>query len=228
MVETLIWLIPLPPLLAFFIIMLWTNPRKALSHWVAVGAAGLSWLASMVVFFAAITKEGLASAPFHSAIDWLPLGSQALQIGIQVDPLSAVTLFFVAWTVLMIFIYSIGYHNFGQPKGEHDQPGLPPQGATIRDKKAKKTFHVPSIEPMYSRFFALISLFAFAMLVLVISDAGIKAFITTRIGDVFMLLGIVALYSAAGTLNFHEIFSNPELMNRLITTTSPVFGWSWT
>ena len=81
---------------------------------------------------------------------------------------------------------------------------------------------VPSVEPMYSRFFAFLGLFAFGMYVLVLSDnlltffvgweimglcsylligfwyakpsardAAVKAFMTTRIGDVFMLLGIV-------------------------------------
>jgi NADH-quinone oxidoreductase subunit L len=57
--------------------------------------------------------------------------------------------------------------------------------------------------------------------------AGIKAFITTRIGDVFMLLGIVALYSATSTLNFHDIFTNPNTLETLAGTVSPVFGWSW-
>lgn len=256
MVETLIWLIPLPPLLAFFIIVLGTNPRKSLSHWVAIGAAGLSWLLSMVVFFTAITKEGLANTPFQSAVNWLPLGEQHLQIGILVDPLSTVTLFFVAWTVLMILIYSIGYQNFGQPKGDHDQPGLPPHGAMIRDKKAKKTYHVPSIEPMYSRFFALLSLFAFAMLVLVISDnllslyigweimgfcsyaligfwyakpsardAAVKAFMTTRIGDMFMLLGIVALYSVTGGLKYSDILANKEILMQ--ASVIPGLTWAW-
>ena len=51
----------------------------------------------------------------------------------QIDPLQAVTLFFVAWTVLAIFVYSIGYHNYGQPKGDIDQAGLPPRGATVSD-----------------------------------------------------------------------------------------------
>ncbi len=37
-------------------------------------------------------------------------------------------------------------------------------------------------------------------------DAAVKAFMTTRIGDVFMLLGIAFLYSATGTLSFREIF----------------------
>ncbi len=256
MIETLIWLIPLPPLLAFFIIVLGTNSRKSLSHSIAIGAAGLSWLVSMVVFFAAVAREGLASDPFHSAVSWLPVGSQVLTIGVQIDPLSAVTLFFVAWTVLMIFIYSIGYNNYGQPTGDHDQPGLPPHGATIRDKKAKKTFHVPSIEPMYSRFFALISLFAFAMLVLVISDnllllyigweimgfcsyaligfwyakpsardAGVKAFMTTRVGDMFMLLGIVALYSVTGGLKYSDILAQKDVLMQ--ASVIPGLTWAW-
>src|SRR5690606_39935521 len=107
----------------------------------------------------------------------LPTGASAFQIGVQVDPLTAMTLFFVVWTVLMIFIYSIGYHNFGMPKGDHDQPGLPPHGATVREKKSKVAQHTLSVEPMYSRFFALISLFAFAMLVLVLSDNFLTLYI---------------------------------------------------
>ena len=55
--ETLIWLIPLPPLLAFFLIVLFTNRSKALSHTIAVGAALLSWLGSMVVFVRAIARR---------------------------------------------------------------------------------------------------------------------------------------------------------------------------
>ncbi|MHB8818600.1 MAG: NADH-quinone oxidoreductase subunit L [Bellilinea sp.] len=255
--ETLIWLIPLPPLLAFFLIVLFANRQKALSHWLAVGAAGLSWLAGMVVFVRAVTTDGLSEHPFTSAIDWLPTGDTAFRIGVQVDPLSAVTLFFVAWTVLMIFIYSIGYHNFGQPAGKHDKPGLPPEGAEVNDGKGK-TIRVPSIEPMYSRFFALISLFAFAMFLLVVTDnlltlyvgweimglcsylligfwyakesarkAMIKAFLTTRVGDVFMLLGLAALYTLTGTLNYREILSNEAVLEQLAGAISPVLGLSW-
>lgn len=77
--ETLIWLIPLPPLLAFFVIVLFTNRQKALSHWLAVGAAMLSWLAAMVVFVKAVTREGLSENPFHSAVNWLPTGETALK-----------------------------------------------------------------------------------------------------------------------------------------------------
>ncbi len=38
--ELLIWLLPLPPLLAFFFIVLFTNRSKTLSHTLAVGIPG--------------------------------------------------------------------------------------------------------------------------------------------------------------------------------------------
>jgi len=257
-IETLIWLLPLPPILAFVLIVLFTNRKKALSHSLAVGAAFLSWLGSMVVFIAAVQKgaHALGEHPFASSINWLPLADKWFKIGVLIDPLSAVALFFVGWTVFMIFIYSVGYHNFGQPKGDHDRKGLPPHGATIVDEHGHE-HKVPSIEPMYSRFFAFIGLFAFGMYTLVISDnlltlfvgweimglcsylligfwygkpsaraAMIKAFITTRVGDVFMLLGIGALYTVTGTLNFREIFSNGDLLAAMAATPSGVLGLS--
>src|SRR3970282_836222 len=45
--------------------------------------------------------------------------------------------------------------------------------------------------------------------------AMIKAFITTRVGDVFMLLGLAYLYSSTGTLSYREILCNHETLERL-------------
>src|SRR5687767_11945241 len=115
--ELLIWLIPLPPLLSFFLIVLFTNRNKASSHSVAIGAALLSWLGAMIVFVRALGVEHFGEHPFTNSVDWLPTGNTWLKIGVLIDPLSAMVLFFVAWTVLMIFLYSVGYHNFGQPMG---------------------------------------------------------------------------------------------------------------
>ncbi len=253
--ETLIWLLPLPPVLAFFLIVLFTNKNKALSHTIGVGAAALSWLGSMVVFFRALGVEHLGEHPFASSIPWLPTGETWLRIGVLIDPLGAAVLFFVAWTIFMIFLYSVGYHNFGQPEGDHDRPGLQPHGATVTDEHGHKHV-VPSVEPMYSRFFAFLGLFAFGMYTLVVSDnlltlfvgweimglcsylligfwygkesarnAAVKAFMTTRVGDVFMLLGIAFLYSATGTLTFREIFTE-EVLHALATTATPILGLS--
>ena len=253
--ESIVWLIPLPPVLAFFLIVLFTNRNKWLSHTLAVGAALLSFIGCMIVTFRATQIEHLGEHPIHSAIDWLPTGATWFQIGVWVDPLTVVTLFFVGWTVLMIFIYSVGYHNYGQPKGDHDAPGLQPHGATVTDKSGHK-HQVPSIEPMYARFFAFIGLFAFGMYTLVVSDnlltlfigweimglcsylligfwfakpsaraAAIKAFLTTRVGDVFMLLGIAYLYFVAGSLSYDVIFSE-ETLSKLVALPSGFLGFS--
>ena len=61
--ELLVWLIPLPPLLAFFIIILLTNKLNAVSHAIAVGAAILSWLGSMVIFWLALALAVACSRP---------------------------------------------------------------------------------------------------------------------------------------------------------------------
>ncbi len=115
--QTLLWLIPLPPLAAFALISLFTRRSRRLSHWVALVAAGLSWLGSMLLFTWAVGRHDLRESPLAIATNWLPTGETWLRVGALLDPLAALTLFFVAWTVLMIFIYSIGYHNFGQPAG---------------------------------------------------------------------------------------------------------------
>ena len=145
--ETLIWLIPLPPILAFFLIILVTNRSKVLSHTIAVGAAFVSWMGSMIVFWRAnqLGMHHLGEHPFISKIKWLPTGDTWFNIGVLVDPLTVFTLFFVAWTILMIFLYSVGYHNFGQPEGENDRKGLPPHGATITDEHGhkKKVLSIP-------------------------------------------------------------------------------------
>jgi NADH-quinone oxidoreductase subunit L len=252
--STLLWLIPLPPLVAFGLISLFARGRRSLSHWVALVAAGLSFIGSMVLFVWATGREDLSWSPLAASINWLPVGEDWLRVGVLLDPLAALTLFFVAWTVLMIFIYSIGYHNYGQPVGAHDLPGLPPHGAEVKGTHGK----VPSVEPLYARFFAFISLFAFAMFALVVTDnllvlyaaweimglcsylligfwyarpsardAAVKAFLTTRVGDMFMLLGMAALYSLTGTLNYREILVGPHLLDSLAINQSPIPGLNW-
>jgi len=248
----LTWLIPLPPLLAFFLIVLFTNRNKALSHTVALVCMLTSWALSWYLFFQVVRVEHFGHEVIESAVNWLPFGSEevgteALKMGVLVDPLTAIMLFFVPLCCVLIFVYSIGYHNFGKPRDAHDMPGNPPHGG---------------IEPMYSRFFAFLSLFACGMLTLVVADnlllmfvgweimglcsylligfwyareypdqyqitprqASVKAFLTTRVGDVFMMLGIVYLYTITDTLSFREILYNEEVLHHLAEMPSVIVG----
>jgi NADH-quinone oxidoreductase subunit L len=248
------WLIPVGPLLAFFIITLITNRAKLVpgtsdeyhdhNHpayagirvpvvtfesrvaTIIVGLLGILWawfIALQVVGPAFNTAHfGEGEHIFSSSVAWMDTGLTTFNMGVLVDPLTAVMLFMVPLACTMIFIYSIGYMA-------HD--------------------------PRQARFFALISLFAGAMLTLVVADnllllfvgwevmglcsylligfwfekesaykAAIKAFTTTRVADVIMLLGIAYLYAATGTLSFREILYNQDMLDLLASTPAIVFS----
>ena len=231
----LTWLVPLLPLLAFAVIILFTGKNRKLSHSIAIGAIGLSWIIGWGVAFSAFVTPHFNEHPIHFHTDWFPTGTVWFSIGTWVDPLAAITLFMVPFVCLMIFIYSIGYMGYGTEE----------------------------VDPNYSRFFAYISLFAAGMLGLVVSEnlltlfisweimglcsylligfwyaknypdpkkitprqAGLKAFLVTKVGDLFFLLGILYLYSQTGSLSYDVIF-NEGVLHTLAehTVTLPLLG----
>src|SRR5881396_934729 len=164
---------------------------------------GLAFVLSCVAF--SQTLAGGSSPEVSRRVynlNWLQFGDAWLQLGWVLDPLTAVMLLMVTFVGALIFIYSVGYMA-------HDEN--------------------------YTRFFCFLSLFAAAMLGLVIANsllllfvcwelvglssylligfwyhkpsaaaAAKKAFITTRIGDLAFLLGMVWLYSQTGTLLFYD------------------------
>ncbi len=265
--ELLVWLIPLPPLAAFFIILLFTRGSKTLSDIVAVAAILATWVIAIVVLISALTTPHLGESPFESSFVWLPLGPSAetgFRMGVLVDPLGAVMLFFVPLTASMIFIYSTGYmasgHYWTEVRLAEGEPC--PQDAVIDE--AGRCLVRFDASAWKARFMAFISLFAGGMLLLSVADnllllfigweimgfcsyaligfwhnrvypnqpqritpmiAGIKAFMTTRVADVVMLLGIAWLYSFTGTLNFRDILYNEETLAALSAPAFPNVGW---
>jgi NADH-quinone oxidoreductase subunit L len=235
------WLIPIPPLLAFAIIVLVTNPNKRLSAMIAITGVAISWVLGWWVFLASVVTPELGKHPFRLAYDWLPAGSTQFTMGVTVDPLAAVMLFMVPFVCLMIFIYSVGYMGIGRAEDPAGQRGIPATPGHV--------------DPLASRFFAYISLFACGMLGLVVAEnllmlfifweimglcsylligfwfartypdpgritpkqAGLKAFLTTRIGDVIMFSGMALLYAQSGSLAFADLFT-PANLERLATT----------
>jgi NADH-quinone oxidoreductase subunit L len=241
----LAWLIIFFPALAFAVIVLITRDNKRLSSTVAIGGMFLAWLVSLGVLLAALTDyDNLGDNPFYRYVPWAPTGMSNIEVGWMVDPLSAAGVAFVTTVCLMIFIYSQGYMTFPG----HESRDRYPEAAAA------------NLDPLYSRFFAYISLFATGMLGFVLSsnlleslvfweimglcsylligfwyskeyadpdqitprEAGMKAFLTTRIGDMMFFIGILALFAFAGTVNFREIFT-PE-MTEMLAQTMVTFG----
>jgi NADH-quinone oxidoreductase subunit L len=235
----LVWLVPLLPLLAFAVIVLWTNRNRLLSTWIAWIGIGLAWILGWTILFLTWQDIGGLTPPtggYQVPLYAIPTGTSILKMGFQVDTLTGLMLFMVPFVCLMIFIYSKGYMNYG----------------------------TEAVDSRYSRFFAYISLFACGMLGLVVSnnfvtllifweimglcsylligfwfdksypdpkqitpkEAGLKAFMTTRIGDVIMLAGLLLLYSQTGTMTFREIFSEETLHHLANTYAFPGMPWA--
>ena len=198
-----LWLVPAVPMFAAGVIALLKQPMKKLSSGLAIGSLGFSLLVALAAFGHVLSgwSHGYAVREVVN-FSWIQVGTTPVELGWVLDPLAAVMLVMVTFVGLLIFIYSTGYM-------EHDEN--------------------------YTRFFCFLSLFAGAMLGVVIANsilllfmcwelvgltsylligfwyqkpsaaaAAKKAFLTTRVGDVFFLLGIVWLFAQTGTLLFYD------------------------
>ena len=202
------WLIPVLPGAAFVVLVLFGNylPRKG--DWLAI----LAIFASFVLFFpiaadltGALARTGEEFAGVSNSITWFHVGDVLqVRLGVFVDQIAVVMLAVVTFVSLMVQVYSLGYM-----KGD----------------------------ARYGWYYAVMSLFAAAMLTLVLADnflllyfvweivgicsyllighyherrsaaeAAKKAFITTRIGDLGFLIGIILLWRSVGTFNISDTF----------------------
>ena len=219
----LTWLIPVFPLLAFAAIVLYVRRWKRASSWLAVGAIATSFVLSQIVFWTAIGDPHLNEHPFHETIRWLPTGGAAFEMGVMVDALTAVMLFMVPLVCAMIFIYAIGYMH-GDPRYSRFfayvslfATGM--LGLVVADNLL-----------MLFIFWEIMGLCSYLLIGFWFEKpsamrAGLKAFLTTRVGDVFMLLGLLYLYSQTGTLSFGKVLS-PTTLHELaeMTVALPLVG----
>ena len=194
-----LWLIPALPLAAAVIGALTPRSGRALAAGAAIGAMAGSFLLACFALAGALARPA-AHQIFN--FDWFDLGSGALRLGFLLDPLTAFMGVMVTFVSLLIFIFSTGYMK---------------------------------ADANYKQFFCFLSLFAAAMLGLLVANsllllfvcwelvglasylligfwfhkpsaaaAAKKAFITTRIGDLGFLLGLLWLQDAQGTLLFYD------------------------
>ncbi|NOZ05281.1 MAG: NADH-quinone oxidoreductase subunit L [Chloroflexi bacterium] len=210
----LLWLIPALPLLSFFAIVLFANPNKRLSSNIAIGAIGLSWLISWAVVFRVVTTPHFELVDLPLA--WMPAGDKILHLGVMVDPFTAIMLFMVPFVCTMIFVYSQGYMQ-GDPRYSRFfayvslfTAGM--LGLVVADNLLLAFI---SWEVMGLCSYLLIGFWFEKPSAM---NAAKKAFMTTRIGDVLLFLGMAYLYGQTGTLTFKDIF-RPEVMEKLAQTT---------
>jgi NADH-quinone oxidoreductase subunit L len=187
------------PFVAFAVILLLTRGRPRLSAGLSLAAIAVSLVSAG---FLLVKHWGIAQ-PIEFAARWVAGGDVSVRVGILIDPLSLIMLAVVAAICFLVQVYSLGYM---------------------------------AGDPGFSRYYAFMSLFAWAMTNLTLaptllqlyifwelvglasylligfwyekfsaSEAGKKAFVMTRCGDVSFFLGLLLILVHLGNLDIREL-----------------------
>ncbi len=198
-----LWLIPAAPILASGVIALLKQPRRKLASSLAIGSLGISLIVAIAAFAHVLSgwSHGYAVREVVN-FSWLQAGTQAVELGWVLDPLSAVMMVMVCFVGLLIFIYSTGYM-------EHDENYTRFFCFLALFAGAMLGVVIANSILLLFMCWELVGLTSYLLIGFwyqkpSAAAAAKKAFITTRVGDIFFLLGIVWLFAQTGTLLFYD------------------------
>jgi NADH-quinone oxidoreductase subunit L len=176
-------------------------------------AVAVSWVLSMVVFANVI----FGGQTYHVTVyEWIAAGDFHIQVAFLVDSLTAMLLLVVSSVGLLVHVYSIGYM--------HGDRGM------WRFFAYLNLFMVSMLLLILGDNFLLLyvgwELVGLCSYLLIgfwykkpsAAGAAKKAFVVNRVGDFGFGLGIMAIWTALGTLQFDQVFARiGELDPTLIT-----------
>jgi NADH-quinone oxidoreductase subunit L len=210
MMSALIPIIPGLPLAGFLIIaLLGRFIKPAGIAWIAVGSVFLSAITTLVTgigFLSTVPSGGALTSGIYT---WINAGGFTAEISFRLDALSLVFCFVITFVGALIHLYSVEFMK--------------------NDEGFKRFFAYMNL------FIAsmLILVLADNLLLLYLGWEGVglcsylligfwykdpangyaarKAFIVTRIGDTFMIIGLILLFVSFGTLNIESLMQQAPL-----------------
>ena len=213
--EFLVWLILFAPLASFVVIgfVIWplayarsrSNPDQGLdvlgksAGWLTILAIAVSFVISVAALFSTISNDGQIAYESHK---WLSVGDFTFNVGILMDPLTAVMLVVVTGVSLMVQIYSLGYMS------EEENRGFSRYYAymSLFTTSMVGLVLASNIIQVFV-FWELVGLCSYLLIGFWFTrpsaaNAAKKAFIVTRVGDFGFLLAIMYLFFQQDTLSF--------------------------
>ncbi|MGI0480971.1 NAD(P)H-quinone oxidoreductase subunit 5 [Geminocystis sp. CENA526] len=213
------WLVPTLPLLSSMIVGIGlisfnqaTNKLRQVNSVFIISTLGVCLTMAIALFW----SQWQGHEPYTKMIEWASAGDFTLSMGYTIDHLSSLMLVIVSTVALLVMIYTDGYMA-------HD-------GGYVRFYAYLSIFSASMLGLVISP--NLVQVYIFWELVGVCSylligfwydrkpaaDACQKAFVTNRVGDFGLLLGMLGLYWATGTFEFipmgdrlHEIVASGQL-----------------
>jgi NADH-quinone oxidoreductase subunit L len=189
----------LAPLAAFALIMIFTRRRATVSAGLSIGAVSLSFLCAVWL----LVHHWHLGAPLQHTWNWAVSGDLAVSAGLLLDPLSVLMAVVVATICLLVQIYSLGYMA--------GDPGFARYyGFMSLFAWAMLSLTLSATLLQLYIFWELVGLASYLLIGFWFekysaSQAGKKAFVMTRLGDVAFLLGILLVLGHLGNLNILDM-----------------------
>ncbi|BAZ28087.1 proton-translocating NADH-quinone oxidoreductase subunit L [Cylindrospermum sp. NIES-4074] len=197
------WLIPVFPLLGAMLVGLGlislnqaTNRLRKLNAVVIISLMG----AAMGLSLALLWSQIQGHAPYLRTLEWAAAGNFHLSMGYTIDHLTALMLVIVTTVALLVMVYTDGYMA-------HD-PGYVRFYAYLSLFGSSMLGLVvsPNLVQIYI-FWELVGMCSYLLVGFwydrkSAADACQKAFVTNRVGDFGLLLGILGLFWATGSFDF--------------------------
>jgi NAD(P)H-quinone oxidoreductase subunit 5 len=197
------WLIPVFPLAGAMLVGLglislnkFTNGLRDLNAVLIISLMG----AAMVASFALLASQFQGHPVYIRSFEWASAGSFHLNMGYTIDHLTSLMLVIVTTVAMLVMIYTHGYMA-------HD-PGYVRFYAYLSLFSSSMLGLVisPNLVQVYI-FWELVGMCSYLLIGFwydrkAAADACQKAFVTNRVGDFGLLLGMLGLYWATGSFDF--------------------------
>ena len=171
---------------------------------VGVGSVAAAFAVAVAVFLA--VRAAHPDAPYVKTLwSWIPVGDLSVGAALQVDQLSVVMLLVVTGVSSLIHLFSVGYM--------HEDPGYARYFAYLNLFVAFMLVLVLGASfPVMFIGWEGVGLCSYLLIGFWFeekekADAGLKAFLVNRIGDVGFLVAMFLIFSHLGTLDFREVFA---------------------
>ncbi|OEF96787.1 NADH-quinone oxidoreductase subunit L [Desulfuribacillus alkaliarsenatis] len=207
------WLIPVFPLLAFVLLVLFGKQIKEKAAYVGIVALLASFGMSVIVLI-----ERIGGETVRFVFNWLTFGDTTITMGFEVTALNAMMLVIVTLVSLLVHMFSRDYlHDDARIEVFFSYLGL-------------FTFSMlglvlaPNILQLFI-FWELVGLCSYLLVGFwyfkpEAAAAAKKAFLTTRIGDVGLFIGLILTFIYTGSFEYDAIFAalNANLVDQTMIT----------
>nr|YP_010932385.1 subunit 5 of NADH-plastoquinone oxidoreductase [Hormidiella parvula]WKT05948.1 subunit 5 of NADH-plastoquinone oxidoreductase [Hormidiella parvula] len=200
------WLVPALPASCSVLISIglfsFRDSTRSLREWHRIPVLGSMGLAA--AFSAVIAwSQTSAAAPYRQILQWASTTQLRLEVGYLIDPLASIMLVLVTTVALLVMIYSHEYMA-------HDQGYVRFFGyLSLFTASMLGLVLSPNLVQVYI-FWELVGMCSYLLIGFwstrpAAASACQKAFVTNRVGDFGLLLGILGFYWMTGSFEFQTI-----------------------